>query len=960
MKFRSLLLWTVWGLLWGIVANLLPAQQPAYFILGEDEFKGLQIYDVIQDQQDNYLISTNEGIYYYDYQHFTRIGCIEAKSNSVFNFVADPDGTVYCCNLNHQIFRIRNKECQLLYELRDDEVSSDISLALGPNHELLASAKKVIAIDSEGNAIRRFAYSTTHCGQPFTLQSGAVVFHLPGLDSLIVAGLDGFATQKISGLAPPDGQLGVLSYLRIDGQSYAIDLASKALYDFDERRFTLRLLPRNAAFERSKSLRIYGVGDKIWIAGTLPGAFHLDKPLQFQEFPLFYENYFISDVFRDREGNTLLSTFDNGILVVPDLAIPDVIQSFRDDPVTALYMNKEGGELYLGTSKGRLLQYRDKKITPLNSNEMRAIECMVSKPGFPYLLYDDGAIWALDKRTGESVLLSRAVLKDAAIVSSQIVYLATNLGLMRCEWSMKGKPLVTQVQGFNFRTHLLEVQSQDNRLITSTSHGLFSIDSNGVAEKILLDGQDIFPTAMAASGDQILAATQNDGILILQGSKISGRIWPKNDRLEVLRKLYPFGNTILAKSSHAIYQFDRNGEVLKNISKVYGFPESRVFDFDLEGDRMWVSHAGGVQSVELSTAISDDQIPELRLAAIKVNDQSVPPGSKAQFGSDQRKFWFALALPSLRYKESVRFYYQLQGYDENWTVKPNDGSEIVYNALAPGTYTFLAKAENQGKFSPTISYQFSIAAPFYSQLWFILLCGLAFVGLVVLVFRQQLAIQRKKARQVNELNASKLTAIQSQMNPHFIFNALNSIQDLVLKGDVENSYSYITTFSNLVRSTLNYSEKDFIDFDQEIKLLNLYLSLEQLRFKKKLVYEIDADDIDDIQLPPLLIQPFVENALVHGLLHKEGEKRLTIRFELREALICTVEDNGIGRERSKAIKERQRSEHESFSGKAIRKRFDILSDVFQGEFGYQYEDLMENGQATGTRITLTIPVKRNF
>ncbi|MEY3238491.1 MAG: hypothetical protein RI883_2592, partial [Bacteroidota bacterium] len=140
----------------------------------------------------------------------------------------------------------------------------------------------------------------------------------------------------------------------------------------------------------------------------------------------------------------------------------------------------------------------------------------------------------------------------------------------------------------------------------------------------------------------------------------------------------------------------------------------------------------------------------------------------------------------------------------------------------------------------------------------------------------------------------------------------------------------------------------------------LYLSLEKLRFKKDFNYTILLNNVDDIMLPPLLIQPFIENALIHGLLHKEGMKNLTISFELQENLICRIEDNGVGREKSKAIKLRQRSEHESFSGKAIQNRFEILSNVFEGKFGYVYEDLYENNVGIGTRVTLTIPIKHKF
>jgi sensor histidine kinase YesM len=138
------------------------------------------------------------------------------------------------------------------------------------------------------------------------------------------------------------------------------------------------------------------------------------------------------------------------------------------------------------------------------------------------------------------------------------------------------------------------------------------------------------------------------------------------------------------------------------------------------------------------------------------------------------------------------------------------------------------------------------------------------------------------------------------------------------------------------------------------------LSLEKLRFKKDFTYTIELNEISDIQIPPMLIQPFIENALVHGLLHKNGEKILKIAFVLKEALICTIEDNGIGMEKSKAIKLRQHSEHESFSGKASDKRFEILNNVFKGDFGITYEDIYANQEVAGTKVTLRIPVKHKF
>jgi LytS/YehU family sensor histidine kinase len=321
---------------------------------------------------------------------------------------------------------------------------------------------------------------------------------------------------------------------------------------------------------------------------------------------------------------------------------------------------------------------------------------------------------------------------------------------------------------------------------------------------------------------------------------------------------------------------------------------------------------------------------------------------------------FILVSPSLRHEGSINFWYKLTGYDEHWSATGPGFNEVTYNALAPGSYTFTVKAENKGIYSEETTYSFSIASPVYTRWWFVVSCLGFFLAVVMFVYRRQVAAQRKKARAQNELNALKLTAIQSQMNPHFIFNSLNAIQDLVLKGDVENSYTLITKFSDLIRRTLDYSDKDFIDFDQEVKLIELYLALEKLRFKTSLTYTLRTSGIDDIMVPPMLVQPFIENALLHGLLHKEGSKKLDICFSLNGMLVCTIEDNGIGRESAAKIKMRQGSLHESFSGKAIKKRFEILSQHYTNQLGFQYEDLYESGIASGTRVTVTIPVKHKY
>jgi hypothetical protein len=960
LPFVRRILWAALSLCLFFLGNI-QAQQPAYFMFGEEQFKGLQVYDVIQDGQDNYLFSTNEGLFYYDFLHFEQIGCAVAKSNAMFNFVADPTGTIYCSNLNHQIFRIQNKECNLFYTLLPDEDSPDLSLICTQEGELLACSKKIIRLSATGEVIERLSTQTEAWARPILTPHGNILCHFPETDSILRFKDGQFSVLRLRGLPSLSEADPLLHFFAVEEQLYAVDVISSAVFLIDESTWEVELLPEKYGMDRSPPLRLYGSGNSTWVAGSLPGVVWLQGRPDRIPPALYYEKYFVSDVYEDREGNILLSTFDHGIMVVPDIAIPDVINSFSDEPIAALHYAPRSGTLYLGTNKGNLLQLQANELKSVFQQGIRPVEGIFGDVSTERIIFQGSdEIMAVDGQGRISSLGVKAALKDAVFLSPNLAFLGASRGIFRCEWTTAAEPEVTLLPEFSFRVHHLVLDRLGKALVASTSHGLYRIPMEGEAKRITIDEQDLFPTAMYAAENEVFVATQQLGILALKKDKIVARIVPEIGRMEAITKLVVDRERIFVKSSHGLYQLGMKGQLQRNIGKAYGFLKARVFDFELDKDRLWVSHSGGVQAIDLSFLAKGHTPPNLRLAQVMVNDKTVGSLADGQFASDERKIRFDLAVPSLRNRESLRIHYQLEGYDDVWKLKPDDELAIVYNALEPGSYTFRAKAEHQGQLSEPVVYAFSIAVPIYSRWWFTALILVLVSGIVAAMYRRQMTLQRRKARQINELNASKLAAIQSQMNPHFIFNAMNSIQDLILKGDIENSYSYVTTFSNLVRSTLKYSEKDFIDFEQELQLLKLYLSLEKLRFEDKLQYEI-LDLVDeDIQIPPLLIQPFVENALLHGLLHKAGLKVLKIQFSLQEALVCTIEDNGVGRARAKAIRERQRGEHESFSGKAIRKRFDILSEVFDGEFGYFYEDLMVDGEPAGTRITLHIPVRRRF
>ncbi|MBK9591474.1 MAG: histidine kinase [Crocinitomicaceae bacterium] len=736
---------------------------------------------------------------------------------------------------------------------------------------------------------------------------------------------------------------------------------TKSLYTFDESKYTLTEIPTNDLLKRSRSIRIYGTSNHLWAAGTLPGAILFDSNLTPENGSLLYADFFISDIYQDKEGNILLSTFDKGVLVITDINLPDLIADFKDDPITSINATSANGFI-AGTSKGLLVNYDFQNFKTLSQKGSRPIETIVVNPSGKIIVFDDGGIRFLNTVTNEFTVLLTESLKDGVFVNDQTLFLATNSGLTKIifeDLTFK-KYSMEKIADLNIRNYAIEFDPINSLLYVSTVNGLFCIDSSNQIKEIKYGGLPLFASTLSYESGKIYAPQSNPELLVIKGGEVIDSIRLDLENPTHIFKTTVYKNSVFANTSEGIYEFDKNGKFLRHFNNSYGNNYGRVLDFTIIDDILWVSNSSGLQTIDLNYAGEPAPVPLIEIAHIFANDIEISKDSLKRFDTEFRKFVFVVSSPTLKYKSDIKYHYQLKGYDEDWIIHDYASNEIVYNALAPGNYEFIVKAENQNKFSEPVSYKFSIASPFYATWWFVSILILTFLLSVYFIYKRQLNAQRLKARQINELNASKLTAIQSQMNPHFIFNSLNSIQDLILKGDVEHSYSYITTFSNLVRRTLNYSDKDFIDFEQELKLLELYLSLEKLRFKKDFSFSLETNSITDIQVPPMLIQPFIENALVHGLLHKEGEKKLKISFKLNDHLICTIEDNGIGRAQAKAIKERQRTDHESFSVQAIRKRFEILSNHFQGELGYTYEDLEENGKPSGTRVVLQIPVRHKF
>ncbi len=265
------------------------------------------------------------------------------------------------------------------------------------------------------------------------------------------------------------------------------------------------------------------------------------------------------------------------------------------------------------------------------------------------------------------------------------------------------------------------------------------------------------------------------------------------------------------------------------------------------------------------------------------------------------------------------------------------------------------KVINNNGPDPSVANLLIVSDPGQSNREKTLLGGLIFfvallliTGLIWLISRQQQKRKTKITTLVNRLRETELKAIKAQMNPHFLFNSLNSIQSLINRQNIEDANVYLSKFAKLLRSVLQHSEKEFIPLSDELKTIKLYVQLEKLRFSFNFILDVSPElDIYNTFIPPLLVQPFLENAILHGLQPKEGDKLLEVKFfEKDKDFFCQITDNGVGQNAST-----KSSDHPGIGNKLSLERINLLNQKNNSNFKLQIEDL--NPEPGGTRVTIS-------
>jgi hypothetical protein len=363
--------------------------------------------------------------------------------------------------------------------------------------------------------------------------------------------------------------------------------------------------------------------------------------------------------------------------------------------------------------------------------------------------------------------------------------------------------------------------------------------------------------------------------------------------------------------------------------------------------------------------------PKVQITQLAVNEKPLKTqsyiGEANQIELQPSENTFSIDIAGIEYgfPEKVKLQYQLQGFDHQWITVKNPATARYVN-VPEDTYTFVTRAmdETEKVSSEIRKITIIVHAPFYRTTWFRGLLVLSFVLLGYLFYRlrvKQIRAEAEKKEEIKRIRAeAEINALRSQMNPHFIFNCLNTIDFYILHHKTDEASEFLNKFSKLIRMILENSRQDFVSVGQDFKALELYIKLEQERSHPRFEYDISIDEsinLNELYVPSMLIQPFVENAILHGLKHKRdsiGELFLNIKITDNQ-LIINIIDNGIGREASQKINQLRSVLRQSVGVKLSEERIAKLNEMYPVKSYLKIKDIDQQNDK-GTIVEIGLPL----
>ncbi|MBT8234469.1 MAG: histidine kinase [Bacteroidia bacterium] len=920
----------------------------------DDGLASSEVYHIIQDDDGYIWISSDNGVSRWDGYSFRNYGLEDGLvENVIFMMQLDTIGRVWMQGINGNLYYTEGDSIlpywnnEILLSFKGEGLSKGF-IVEGAGETVHFATYKFGVVTIYNNGITKsyphdeYAYrqifvkngiainsyfesSNNELLQPFIKNileknsSGPVYFHKGENDWFPIE----FIYSKINGSATGSFYLGNNKYLyQLYDDIWFIENGEVKW----QHHFPFQILHASLTINEQLLLGLhYHNGLKV---------FNAIDSLKKDKSDLWLRGESVSYFMQDRDGGRWFATNENGVFYAPSdpFKVYDIETGLPDNKVTAVAI-KNDSELYAGFDNGVVwnINFKNritKSLPQIPTNGL--ISDLFYHPEYGlwagkqklFLLKQNQ--WEVCQIISHSGLTSMANNISVNPDSSRI-WTSNHFGFMSVEMDNKIPNDINS--GYGQRAYIVREDYSAN-IWVGRPDGLFEYrDSTLIGRQSLHPSFSLRIEDIALLPDSSLAiATKGAGIVFWKDELFEEITTKEGLTANMLECLYVDHQGILwAGTLNGLNRISGTfgNRKIEQITLFHGLPSNEINDIGVLNNNVWVATNNGLVHFKHKTSSAKSPNPFIVSITAKNNiDLSKPIELKANDNN------LVINFSTINYKMNGKIPYRYKMDDNEWTETYN--RSLNFPALPSGDRIFEVQSQNEdGIWSMSTKIDFVINPPWWASIWFrsILFLIIAGSGFIFYKYRTN---QIRKAHNIRlQITELERSALQAQMNPHFIFNCLNSIQNFIVKNDSDSAIKYLGKFATLIRSTLNASVKGKIPIAEELRLLNNYLELEKLRFKNQFSYSINiADEIDtyEIEIPPLLIQPYVENALKHGISGKSEMGEIKINFNVsQDYLLVSIYDNGTGITSKHNMTVKDKS-HKSFGMSITKNRLDLISD----------------------------------
>ena len=947
------------------------SQDLHFFHFGpENGIPAKDVYEVYQDRQGFIWLATTKGVYRFDGRTFTAITTSDGLlSNEILWIAEDRRGRIWF--LPYQ--------GHLAYYHEGKVVLQDPSLV--PKNKKEIDSYQVKTTNSEGELI---VYSNRYGLVKITEEGG--LDSLYGMNGSIYA-LEAFsddryvmASIKCLNLLE-NGQVEVLDSFprhlmtvarasRFDETSILYVVADTLfLYDLEKRDY--RWPPIVGEFSRNAHFLSHGADGITWV-GNADGAWALQlREGQAEVLVHCLEGKGVTSHIQDNEGNHWFTTYENGLYFATtlDAVTYQTTINGKHYPIFSIGEDPEG-RLAFGSKHNQIFfldegQMVNKRIPTLRNYRGR-VRSFANQPNGDWWVITEEGMYEFEK---DRVKTYPRGAKKIFFENDTNALIVSTAGLRDFDLIHPPDTTKTTKELYATEFHYLKPardvkKGPDGVIWFSGNYGLYRLDQDRKPVKVAGFSSRVNEIGFDPSGN-LWAGTDGEGVFVFRGDsmitnfKVGDGLTSNN-----CEKLFVDDRGMVwVTSPNYLCWIVRGAETgsweIGSYTLADGLPSPLITDVYVKGEEVWVSTMKGVTRLKRPSGHPTQAKPTLWIEGVRHAGMDSLLNSQVEFAASENNI--TVRYKGLHFKSlnRLKFQYRLLPDQEEW--KTTTEEELYFPNLSPGDYTFEVKAigVQPGDVSSTEQIFFSVDSPYYQKAWFLVLVGIAIAGTVSLLFLYQL----RRVRRTNflrwKIHHVEQQAIQAQMNPHFIFNALNSIRNCIYNGDSEAAIQYLGNFARMVRYTLENSQKGIISLDSEIRYLKAYIDLEALRFKDRFSTRIEVSpelDTAYLYIPAMIIQPFLENAFKHAA-PGDGTRQVQVTVEFREEgdqLVCRVEDDGVGFRKEGGAKKT------SFALQAIEERINILNELGGEVASLEMLDKGEIGKGSGTIAILHFDSEKLF